>query len=115
MYAHLTFALGAVPSFCRPSEQPHKRIPIIDTNAGNIGGCSLCGNKSANNLGYRRKLNRFKERYAEGPRYKVLRPPELGDIGMTEYALGNHAWRPVDVEADGNVGLLTTSRKVATL
>ncbi len=71
---------------------------IIDTNAENIGGCSFCGNKNANNLGYRRKLNWLKNRYAEGLRYKVLRSEKFGDIGMIEYALGNHAWRPVEAE-----------------
>jgi hypothetical protein len=30
---------------------------IVDTNADNIDGCSICGNKNANNLGYRRKTN----------------------------------------------------------
>lgn len=71
---------------------------VIDTNAENIGGCSLCGNKNADNLGYRRKTNWLKERYAEGLRYKVLRSREFGDIGMIEYAPGNHAWRPVEAE-----------------
>jgi len=71
---------------------------IVDTNAENIGSCSLCGNKNANNLGHRRKANWLKERYAEGLRYKVLRSREFGDIGMIEYALGNHAWRPVEAE-----------------
>ncbi|MHC4625510.1 MAG: GNAT family N-acetyltransferase [Planctomycetota bacterium] len=71
---------------------------IIDTNADNIGGCSLCGNKNANNLGLRRKRNWLKERYAEGLRYKVLRSEKFGDIGMIEYALGNHAWRPPEAE-----------------
>lgn len=37
---------------------------IVDTNADNIDGCSLCGNQSANNLGHRRKANWLKERYA---------------------------------------------------
>lgn len=69
---------------------------IIDTNANNIASCSLCGNKNPNNLGRRRKMNWLKERYAEGLRYKVLRSEKFGDIGMIEYALGNHAWRPVE-------------------
>ena len=69
---------------------------IIDTNADNIGGCSLCGNKNANNLGLRRKTNWLKQRYAEGLRYKVLRSRKFGDIGMIEYAPGHHAWRPVE-------------------
>ncbi len=69
---------------------------IIETNADNIGGCSLCGNKNANNLGFRRKTNWLKERYAEGLRYKVLRSKEFGDIGMIEYAPGEQAWRPVE-------------------
>ncbi len=72
---------------------------IIDTNADNIDGCSLCGNKNANNLGRRRKANWLKERYSEGLRYKVLRSVKFGDIGMIEYIPGSHTWRPV--EADG--------------
>jgi L-amino acid N-acyltransferase YncA len=71
---------------------------IVDTNADNIDGCSLCGNKNTDNLGRRRKANWLKERYAEGLRYKVLRSEKFGDIGMIEYALGNHAWRPVEAE-----------------
>ncbi len=72
---------------------------IIDTNAENIGGCSFCGwYKNAKTLGYRRKMNWLKERYAEGLRYKVLRSEKLGDVGMIEYALGNHAWRPVEAK-----------------
>jgi N-acetylglutamate synthase-like GNAT family acetyltransferase len=71
---------------------------IIDTNADNIGGCSFCGYKNANNLGHRRKTNWLKERYAEGLRFKVLRSEKFGDIGMIEYALGTHAWRPVEAE-----------------
>jgi GNAT superfamily N-acetyltransferase len=71
---------------------------IVDTNADNIDGCSICGNKNANNLGYRRKTNWLKKRYPEGLRYKVLRSREFGDIGMIEYAPGHHAWRPVEAE-----------------
>ena len=69
---------------------------IIDTNADNIGGFSLCGNKNPNNLGFRRKTNWLKDRYAEGLRYKVLRSEKSGDIGMIEYAPASHAWRPVE-------------------
>jgi L-amino acid N-acyltransferase YncA len=75
-----------------------REYEVVDTNADNIGGCNLCGNKDANNLGLRRKANWLKERYAEGLRYKVLRSEKFGDIGMIEYALGNHAWRPVEAE-----------------
>ena len=71
---------------------------IVDTNAGNIGACSFCGYKDANNLGHRRKTNWLKKRFAEGLRYKVLRSRKFGDIGMIEYAPGNHAWRPVEAE-----------------
>jgi len=71
---------------------------IIDTNADNVSSCNHCGNKNANNLGHRRKTNWLKERYAEGLRYKVLRSEKFGDVGMIEYALGNHAWRPVEAE-----------------
>ncbi len=71
---------------------------IVDTNADSIDGCSFCGNKNPNNLGHRRKSNWLKDRYAEGLRYKVLRSEKFGDIGMIEYVLGNHAWRPVEAE-----------------
>jgi len=76
-----------------------KEYRIVDTDAGNIGGCSFCGYKDVNNLGHRRKADWLKERYAEGLRFKVLRSRKFGDIGMIEYAPGAHAWRPV--EADG--------------
>jgi L-amino acid N-acyltransferase YncA len=69
---------------------------IIDTQADNIDGCSLCGNRNAKNLGRRRKADWLKERYADGLRYKVLRSEKSGDVGMIEYALGNYAWRPVE-------------------
>jgi len=75
-----------------------KEYEIVDTNAGNIGGCALCRYKSGKNEGYRRKLDWLKNRYAEGLRYKVLRSREFGDIGMIEYAPGSHAWRPVEAE-----------------
>jgi len=71
---------------------------IIDTNAATIGGCSLCGNKNGGNLGFRRKRDWLKDRYAEGLRYKVLRSAKSGDIGMIEYTLGDHAWRPVEAK-----------------
>ena len=71
---------------------------IVNTNAENVSSCSFCGYKDANNLGHQRKTDWLKERYAEGLRYKVLRSHRFGDIGMIEYALGNHAWRPVEAE-----------------
>ena len=75
-----------------------KDYEIVDTNAENISSCSFCGYKDANSLGHRRKTDWLKERYAEGLRFKVLRSQRFGDIGMIEYALGNHAWRPVEAE-----------------
>ena len=68
-----------------------REYDIIDTNAESIGGCSFCGYKDANSLGHRRKTDWLKERYAEGLRFKVLRSRRFGDIGVIEYALGNHA------------------------
>jgi GNAT superfamily N-acetyltransferase len=75
-----------------------REYEIVDTNAENIGGCWFCGNKPGRNLGHRRKAAWLKERYAEGLRFKVLRSPKFGDIGMIEYALGNQAWRPVEAK-----------------
>jgi N-acetylglutamate synthase-like GNAT family acetyltransferase len=71
---------------------------IVETNADNIGGCSLCGNKAVGNLGHRRKTAWLRERYAEGLRYKVVRSQKFGEAGMIEYAVGNQAWRPVEAE-----------------
>ncbi len=73
-----------------------KQYEIIDTHAGNISACSFCGYKNTHDLGYRRKTDWLKERYAEGLRFKVLRSREFGEVGMIEYALGNQAWRPVE-------------------
>jgi len=84
---------------------------IVDTNAENIGGCSLCGNTNANNLGLRRKTSWLKERYAEGLRYKVLRSEKFGDVGMIEYAPGSHAWRPVEAEGYLVIHCLWIKRK----
>lgn len=97
-----TPVVGAVGEPGRSAGNPSNNVSdyqIIDTHADNVGGCSHCGNKNANNLGHRRKTNWLRDRYAEGLRYKVLRSKTFGDVGMIEYALGNHAWRPV--EADG--------------
>jgi GNAT superfamily N-acetyltransferase len=71
---------------------------IVETNAGNIVGCSFCGYKNASNLGHRRKTVWLKERYPEGLRFKVLRSVRSGGIGMIEYAPGNQSWRPVEAE-----------------
>ena len=73
-----------------------REYEIVDTNAENIGGCSFCGYKDVNNKGHRRKTDWLRELYAEGLRFKVLRSREFGDIGMIEYAAGDHAWRPVE-------------------
>ncbi len=71
---------------------------IIETDAENIGCCSFCGYKSGRSMGHLRKVDWLKERYAEGLRFKVIRSERFGDIGMIEYTLGNHAWRPVEAE-----------------
>ncbi|MDD5327811.1 MAG: GNAT family N-acetyltransferase [Phycisphaerae bacterium] len=73
-----------------------REYEIVDTNAGNISACSFCGYKAGRSEGHHRKSKWLKERYAEGLKFKVLRSREFGDIGMIEYALGNHAWRPVE-------------------
>lgn len=75
-----------------------REYEVIDTNADNIGACSICRYKSVKNEGRRRKVDWLKKRYTEGLRFKVLRSREFGDIGMIEYAPGSHAWRPVEAE-----------------
>jgi hypothetical protein len=85
-----------------------REYEIVDTNAGNISACSFCGYKAGRNEGHHRKSKWLKERYAEGLRFKVLRSREFGDFGMIEYALGNHAWRPVEAE-----GYLVMSAKAS--
>ncbi len=98
---HAQRAWPALPDRERSASDQNSKMrehEIIDTNAENIDGCSFCGYKDANNLGHRRKTDWLKERYAEGLRFKVLRSRRFGDIGMIEYAPGNHAWRPVEAE-----------------
>jgi len=82
--------------FAAAGDSKMKEYQIVDTDAGSIGDCSLCGYKDANNLGHSRKADWLKDRYAEGLRFKVLRSREFGDIGMIEYAPGEHTWRPVE-------------------
>ncbi len=71
---------------------------VVDTHAGNIGGCCICRYKSGKNEGRRRKVDWLKKRYAEGLRFKVLRSRQFGDIGLIEYAPGSNSWRPVEAE-----------------
>ena len=71
---------------------------VVDTNAGNVGGCSICRYKSGKNEGRRRKVDWLQQHYAEGLRFQVLRSRACGDIGMIEYAPGGQAWRPVAAE-----------------
>jgi GNAT superfamily N-acetyltransferase len=87
--------MGNVGSAARRSNSMSE-YEIVDTNAENIGDCSICRYQSGQNEGRRRKLDWLRKRYAEGLRYKVLRSREFGDVGMIEYALGNQAWRPVE-------------------
>jgi hypothetical protein len=61
-----------IPPMKCPEHRSTSGYEIIDTNAGNIGDCSRCGNKWAGNPGYRRKLAWLKERYAEGLKYELL-------------------------------------------
>ncbi len=84
---------------------------VIDTNAENIGGCGICGRKDANNLGYRRKADWLKKRYAEGLRFKVLRSRRFGDVGVIEYAPGSHAWRPVEAKGYFVIHCLMVNRR----
>ncbi|HTQ95833.1 MAG TPA: GNAT family N-acetyltransferase [Candidatus Acidoferrum sp.] len=88
-----------------------REYEVVDTNADNIVGCSLCGNKNPKNLGHRRKTNWLKERFAEGLRYKVLRSRQFGDVGMIEYAPGSHTWRPVEAEGYFVIHCLMVNRK----
>lgn len=57
---------------------------VVDTNANNIDGCGTCGRKRGRTDGHRRKCDWLKKRYAEGLRFKVLRPRQFGDIGVIE-------------------------------
>lgn len=76
-----------------------REYQIVETNAENIGACGFCGYRAGSNLvGPRRKRDWLKKRYTEGLKFKVLRSKEFGDIGMIEYTLGHHAWRPVEAE-----------------
>lgn len=86
---------------------------VVDTDVGNIGGCGFCGLKDSGNLGYRRKVEWLKERYAEGLRLGIVRSREVGDVGTIEYTCSEQAWRPVEAEGYLFIHCLMVSRKHA--
>jgi ribosomal protein S18 acetylase RimI-like enzyme len=69
-------------------------VEIIDVNESNVDahGFFCCMSKKRSD-GYQRKLRWLKERFREGMRLKLLKPPNRGFI---EYTPGEHAWRVVD-------------------
>ena len=84
---------------------------VVDTDVGNIGGCGFCGLKDSGNLGYRRKVEWLKERYAKGLRLGIVRSREFGDVGTIEYTCSEQAWRPVEVEGYLLIHCLMVSRR----
>lgn len=86
---------------------------VVDTDVGNIGGCGFCGRKDSGNLGYRRKVEWLKERYAKGLRLGIVRSREVGDVGTIEYTCSEQAWRPVEAEGYLFIHCLMVSRKHA--
>lgn len=88
-----------------------REYEVVDTNAGNIDGCGICGLKPGRTEGYRRKCDWLKKHYAEGLRFKVLRSRQFGDVGVIEYAPASHAWRPVEAEGYLVIHCMMLNRK----
>jgi GNAT superfamily N-acetyltransferase len=105
-----TYSRGKQEILVKAAIQTEK-YETIDADAGNIGDCTLCGNKPRRNEGHRLKSAWLKERFAEGLRYKVLRSRQSGDIGMIEYAPGNNAWRPIEAEGYLVIHCLTVNAR----
>jgi len=75
------------------------KYKIINTDASNIDNFGMCGYKNKKHIGYKRKLDWTKERFAEGMKYKMLVDESGAAVGGIEYIPGEFAWRPVS--ADG--------------
>jgi GNAT superfamily N-acetyltransferase len=70
------------------------KINIIDINAQTVDKTGFfCFMSKRKAVGYERKLNWLKNRFAEGLRSKMLKLPERGFI---EYLPGEFAWRAVN-------------------
>jgi len=76
-----------------------EKLQIIDMDASGIDNMGMCGYKNKNHIGYRRKQEWTKARFAEGMKYKMLVDETGNSIGGIEYIPGEYAWRPV--KADG--------------
>lgn len=75
-------------------------IEIIDLTPDNIADYGVCGYKDVGkNLGFKRKIDWFKEYYPKGLRIKTIITKKGGNQGMLEYIPGKYAHRPVN--ADG--------------
>jgi L-amino acid N-acyltransferase YncA len=72
---------------------------IINTDASNIDNFGMCGYKNKKHVGFKRKLEWNKDRFAEGMKYKMLVDASGNSVGGIEYIPGEYAWRPV--KADG--------------
>ena len=90
-----------------------REYEVVDTNAGNIDGCGICGLKPGRTEGYRHKCDWLKKHYAEGLRFKVLRSRQFGDVGVIEYAPASDSWRPVEAEGYLVIHCMMLNRKHA--
>ena len=71
-------------------------IEVVNIDSGNVCNLSLCGYKSLEQEGYRRKTEWLKKRFPEGMGVKVLHVPGEGAVGYIEYTPGEYTWRPVE-------------------
>ncbi len=72
------------------------KIDIVDIDSTNVCDFGLCGYKSLEQEGYKRKTEWLKKRFAEGMEVKVLRSPKDGAVGYIEYTPGEYTWRPIE-------------------
>jgi hypothetical protein len=71
-------------------------LELIDTKADNIYDYKLCFYKDDKQEGYRPKAEWLKQRFSEGPEYKVLYSASEGAVATIEYIPGEYTWRAVN-------------------
>ena len=72
------------------------KIEVVNIDSTNVCDCGLCGYKSLEQEGYRRKTGWLKKRFTEGMGVKVLWAPTEGAVGYIEYTPGEYTWRPIE-------------------
>ncbi len=68
-------------------------LELIDTNADNIYDYKLCFYRDAKKEGYRPKIEWLRQRFPEGPKYKVLYSASDGAVASIKHISGEYTCR----------------------